>query len=91
MRSKRCIAESEYVLRFVVCASLTKILVSDNELGDHGTTILCDALGKNVTNVQELDLRSNQIGSYGAKVRIFFTSVPGDRRNNRWTSNRPRS
>ena len=27
-----------------VCASLTKMLVGGNQLGDEGTTILCDAL-----------------------------------------------
>jgi hypothetical protein len=53
----------------LVMASVTKILVSSNRLGDKGTTILCDALRESkVTNVQELDLSDNNIGRDGAKA-----------------------
>ena len=52
-----------------VNASLTKVLVSGNRLGDAGTTILCDALrGSTVSKVQELGLSSNGIGPDGAKA-----------------------
>ena len=43
-----------------VIASVTKILVRREQLGDEGATILCDALRESkVTNVQELDLSHN--------------------------------
>ena len=46
-----------------VMASLTKILVSYNNLGDEGATILCDALREStVSKVQELDFEENNIG-----------------------------
>ena len=46
-----------------VSASLTKILVGFNNLGDEGTTILCDALRESkVTKVEELALRENETG-----------------------------
>jgi len=59
-----------------VNASLTKMLVGGNELGDEGTTILCDALRKStVTKVQELDLRANAIGPEGAKAVAAMAAV----------------
>ena len=59
-----------------VCASLTKILVSYNSLGDEGTTILCDALRESkVTKVQELGLINNQIGPEGAKAVAAMAAV----------------
>ena len=52
-----------------VRTSLTKILVGENELGDEGTTILCDALRESaVSKVEELNLRENDIGPEGAKA-----------------------
>ena len=52
-----------------VTASVTKILVSRNRLGDEGATILCNALRESkVTNVQELDLSFNGIHTEGAKA-----------------------
>ena len=52
-----------------VCASLTKILVGLNQLGDEGTIILCNALREStVTKVQTLDLQANRIGPAGAKA-----------------------
>ena len=49
--------------------SLTKILVGGNELGDEGTTILCDALREStVSKVEELNLSNNEIGPNGAKA-----------------------
>ena len=52
-----------------VSASLTKMLVGWNKLGDEGTAILCDALRKStVTKVQELGLEVNEIGPEGAKA-----------------------
>ena len=52
-----------------VVASLTKILVGGNGLGDEGTTILCDALREStVCKVEELDLYYNEIGPDGAKA-----------------------
>ena len=52
-----------------VMTSLTKILVSWNELGDEGTTILCDAIREStVSKVEELDLERNEIGPNGAKA-----------------------
>ena len=57
-------------------ASVTKILVSGNRLGDAGTTILCDALREStVTKVQELDLGSNPIGPEGAKAVAAMAAV----------------
>ena len=59
-----------------VTASLTKILVSYNSLGDEGTTILCDALRESkVTKVQELDLSNSSIGLEGAKAVAAMTAV----------------
>ena len=59
-----------------VCASVTKILVSRNELGDKGATILCDALREStVTKVQELGLINNQIGPEGAKAVAAMAAV----------------
>ena len=59
-----------------VCASLTKILVDDNKLGDAGATILCDALREStVTNVQELGLGLNNIGPEGAKAVAAMAAV----------------
>ena len=59
-----------------VCASVTKILVSFNQLGDGGATILCDALREStVTKVQELDLRGNDIGPDGAKAVAAMAAV----------------
>jgi hypothetical protein len=52
-----------------VCASVTKILVRSNKLGDEGTIILCDALRQStVSKVHELDLSGNSIGPDGAKA-----------------------
>ena len=52
-----------------VCASVTKILVGGNKLGDEGTIILCDALRvSTVSKVQELGLSTNGIGPDGAKA-----------------------
>ena len=57
-------------------ASLTKILVRGNELGDEGASILCDALREStVSKVEELDLRSNQIGPNGAKAIAALCAV----------------
>ena len=59
-----------------VSGSLTKILVRWNQLGDKGTTILCDALRESkVTNVQELDLANNGIGPDGAKAVAAMAAV----------------
>ena len=59
-----------------VTASVTKILVGENELGDAGATIVCDALREStVTNMQELDLRYNQIGPEGAKAVAAMAAV----------------
>ena len=59
-----------------VTASLTTILVGGNELGDEGTTILCDALRKStVTKVQELGLEGNDIGPEGAKAVAAMAAV----------------
>ena len=59
-----------------VSASVTKILVSRNELGDKGATILCDALREStVTNVEELDLSYNDIGPDGAKAIAALCAV----------------
>ena len=56
--------------------TLTKILVGNNELGDKGATILCDALREStVTKVQELGLDSNKIGPQGAKAIAAFRAV----------------
>ena len=52
-----------------VSASVTKILVGWNRLGDAGATILCDALRESkVSKVQELGLQNNDIGPDGAKA-----------------------
>ena len=59
-----------------VCASVTKVLVSGNRLGDAGTTILCDALREStVTKVQELGLSNNSIGPEGAKAVAAMAAV----------------
>jgi Ran GTPase-activating protein (RanGAP) involved in mRNA processing and transport len=60
-----------------VCASLTKILVGWNRLGNEGATILCDALRESavVTKVQELDLSNNNIGPEGAKAVAAMAAV----------------
>ena len=59
-----------------VCASLTKMLVGGNQLGDEGTTILCDALRESkVTKVQVLDLYGNDIGPDGAKAIAALCTV----------------
>ena len=59
-----------------VSPSLTKLLVDDNELGDAGATILCDALREStVTKVQELDLSDNNIGPEGAKAVAAMAAV----------------
>ena len=59
-----------------VTGSVTKILVSLNQLGDEGTTILCDALREStVTKVQELDLSENDIGPDGAKAVAAMAAV----------------
>ena len=61
-----------------VTASLTKILVCWNKLGDESTAILCDALrGSKVTKVQELDLSQNDIGPEGAKAVAAMAAVVG--------------
>ena len=57
-------------------ASLTKILVSRNKLGDEGATILCNALREStVTKVEELDLSYNDIGPDGAKAIAALCAV----------------
>ena len=57
-------------------ASLTKVLVGGNELGDEGTIILCDALRESTaTKVQELDLSLNRIGPEGAKAVAAMAAV----------------
>ena len=59
-----------------VVASLTKILVGNNQLGDEGTTVLCDALRKSkVTGVQELELYRNGIGPGGANAVVAMVAV----------------
>ena len=56
--------------------SLTKILVGGNELGDEGTTILCDALREStVSKVEELDLSWNGISPDGAKAIAALCAV----------------
>ena len=68
-----------------VSASLTKILVSDNELGDESTTILCDAIREStVSKVEELDLFNNQIGPDGARAIAALCSVAGSLTSVRW-------
>ena len=72
-----------------VSASVTKILVSRNELGDKGATILCDALREStVTNVEELDLSYNDIGPDGAKAIAALCAVCASmtRLDVRWSS-----
>ena len=59
-----------------VSTSVTKILVGDNELGDEGATILCNALREStVTKVQELDLSDNDIGPDGVKAIAALCAV----------------
>ena len=59
-----------------VCASLTKILVSGNGLGDEGAAILCNALRESkVTKVQELGLAGNDIGPEAAKAAAAMAAV----------------
>ena len=60
----------------LVRGSLTKILVGGNELGDEGTTILCDALREStVSKVEVLSLNSNGIGPDGAKAIAALCAV----------------
>ena len=69
---------SAIVIASLVCdnASVTKVLVRVNSLGDEGATILCDALRESkVTNVQELDLSQNRIGPEGAKAVAAMAAV----------------
>ena len=55
---------------------MTKVSVGSNDLGDEGTTTLCDALCESkVTKVQELDLSMNDIGPDGAKAIAALCSV----------------
>ena len=62
----------------LVRGSLTKILVSGNQLGDEGTTILCDALRENmVSKVEELNLSRNGISLEGAKAIAALCAVAG--------------
>ena len=62
----------------LVHGSVTKILVSENYLGEEGATILCDALRESkVTKVQELDLSYNSIGPDGAKAVAVMAAVTG--------------
>ena len=62
--------------KIFVSPSLTKILVSYNNLGDEGATILCDALREStVSKVQELDLKGNNIGPDGAKAIAALCAV----------------
>ena len=57
-------------------ASVTKVLVGGNKLGDAGATILCDALRESkVTKVQELDLSKNNINLDGAKAVVAMAAV----------------
>ena len=57
-------------------ASLTKILVAGNRLGDEGVIVLCDALRESkVTQVQELDLSMNIIGPEGAKAVASMAAI----------------
>ena len=64
------------LLKILVIASVTKILVGWNKLGDAGATVLCDALRESkVTKVQELDLSSNNIGPVGAKAVAAMAAV----------------
>ena len=66
-------ALAEYIS---VSASLTKILVGGNGLGDEGTTILCDALSEStVSKVEELNLYRNQIGPDGARAIAALCAV----------------
>ena len=61
-----------------VIASVTKILVGGNKLGDEGTITLCDALREStVSKVQELALAINQIGPDGAKAIDALCAVTG--------------
>ena len=61
-----------------VTASVTKILVSMNRLGDMGATILCNALRESkVTKVQELELCFNRISPQGAKAVAAMAAVVG--------------
>ena len=63
--------------KFVI-TYVTKILVSFNQLGDGGATILCDALRESTVTkvqVQELDLRGNDIGPDGAKAVAAMAAV----------------
>ena len=57
-------------------ASLTKILVGGNKLGNEGITILCDALREStVSKVQELSLWGNDVGPDGAKAIAALCTV----------------
>ena len=63
-----------------VSSSVTKILVRNNQLGDAGATVLCDALRQsNVTKVQELDLSFNSIGPDGATAVAAMAGVVASR------------
>ena len=60
----------------LVHASLTKVLVSHNQLGAEGAITLCNALRESkVTKVQELDLTGNHIGPEGAKAVAAMAAV----------------
>ena len=62
--------------KILVMASLTKILVGDNRLGNEGASILCNALREStVSKVQELDLADNDIGPDGAKAVAALCAV----------------
>jgi hypothetical protein len=69
---------SAIVIASLICdnASVTKILVGMNALGDESVTILCDALREStVSKVQELDLSLNSIGPEGAKAVASMAAV----------------
>eukprot|EP00325_Prymnesiales_sp_UTEX-LB-985_P030398 CAMPEP_0174716076 /NCGR_PEP_ID=MMETSP1094-20130205/22776_1 /TAXON_ID=156173 /ORGANISM="Chrysochromulina brevifilum, Strain UTEX LB 985" /LENGTH=86 /DNA_ID=CAMNT_0015915753 /DNA_START=90 /DNA_END=347 /DNA_ORIENTATION=+ len=53
----------------VSSASLTKLGLRYNRLGDEGTITICKALSESkVSKLQELDLRGNDIGPRGGKA-----------------------
>jgi hypothetical protein len=60
----------------LVTASMTKILVGGNWLGDASITILCDALREStVSKVEQLDISRNDIGPDGAKAIAALCTV----------------
>ena len=66
------------LLKILVSASVTKILVGINVLRDEGATAICNALQESkVTRVQELDLSENDIGPDGAKAVAAMAAVVG--------------